>query len=60
MCYVNSVELTNGVDTDVDGDVVWCLRASPDMGHEIEVLSVCSPTEASEEDVAGPFMPKRA
>ena len=56
MCYVNSVELTNGVDTDVeDGDVVWCLRASPDMGHEIEVLSVCSPTEASEEDVAGPF-----
>eukprot|EP00434_Breviolum_minutum_P046393 symbB.v1.2.041923.t1/scaffold8872.1/size6059/1 len=56
MCYVNSVELTNGADTDVeDGDVIWCLRASPDMGHEIEVLSVGSPTEASEEDVAGPF-----
>ena len=56
MCYVNSVELTNGVDMTVeDGDVVWCLRASPDMGHEIEVLSVCSPTEASEEDVAGSF-----
>ena len=56
MCYVNSVELTNGVDMDVeDGDVLWCLRASPDMGHEIEVLSVCSPTEASEEDVAVSF-----
>eukprot|EP00434_Breviolum_minutum_P037054 symbB.v1.2.032844.t1/scaffold3995.1/size82977/8 len=52
MCYVNSVELTNGVDMAVeDGDVIWCLRASPDMGHEIEVLSVCSPTEASEEEV---------
>ena len=51
MCYVNSVELTNGLD----GDVLWCFRASPDMGHEIEVLSVCSPTEASEEEVAGPF-----
>ena len=38
-----------------DGDVLWCLRASPDMGHEIEVLSVCPPTEASEEDVAGSF-----
>ena len=24
-------------------------------GHEIEVLSVGSPTEASEEEVAGPF-----
>ena len=56
MCYVNSVELTNGADMAVeDGDVVWCFRASPDMGHEIEVLSVCSPTEASEEDVAGSF-----
>ena len=38
-----------------DGDVIWCLRASPDMGHEIEVLSVGSPIEASEEDVAGSF-----
>ena len=56
MCYVNSVELTNGLDMDVeDGDVVWCFRASPDMGHEMEVLSVCSPTEASEVEVAGPF-----
>ena len=42
MCYVNSVELTNGVDMDVeDGDVVWYFRASPDMGHEI--VSICSP-----------------
>ena len=56
MCYVNSVELTNGADMTIeDGDVLWCFRASPDMGHEIEVLSVCSPTEASEEDVAGSF-----
>ena len=56
MCYVNSVELTNGLDVDVeDGDVLWCFRASPGMGHEIEVLSVCSPTEASEEEVAGRF-----
>ena len=56
MCYVNSVEFTNGLDVDVeDGDVLWCFRASPDMGHEIEVLSVCSPTEASEEEVASPF-----
>ena len=56
MCYVNSVELTNGVDMDVeDGDVVWCFRASPDMGHEIEVLSICSPTEASDVEIAGPF-----
>ena len=59
MCYVNSVELTNGLDMDVeDGDVVWCFRASPDMRHEIdeiEVLSICSPTEASDVEVAGPF-----
>ena len=57
MCYVNSVEVTNGVDMDVeDEDVVWCFRVSPDMGHEIEVLSICSPTEASDVEVAGPFM----
>ena len=56
MCYVNSVELTNGVDTEVeDGDVIWCLRASPDMAHEIETLSVGSPSDASEAEVAGPF-----
>ena len=40
---------------DSNRDVIWCLRASSDMWHEIEVLSVCSPTEASEEDVAGSF-----
>ena len=56
MCYVNSVELTNGADTEVeDGDVIWCIRVSPDMGHEIETLSVGSPSDASEEEVAGPF-----
>ena len=56
MCYVNSVELTNGADTEVeDGDVIWCLRASPDMGHEIEILSVGFPSDASEAEVAGPF-----
>ena len=56
VCYVNSVELTNGLNVDVeDEDVLWCFRASSDMGHEIEVLSVCSPTEASKEEVAGPF-----
>ena len=56
MCYVNSVGLTNGLDMDVeDGDVVWCFRASPDMEHEIEVLSICSPIEASDVEVAGPF-----
>ena len=42
MCYVNSVELTNGVDAEVeDGDFIWCLHASPDMGREIEILSGC-------------------
>ena len=56
MCYVNSVELTYGTDMEVDdGDVIWCLRASPDMGHEIEILSVGSPSDASEVEVAGPF-----
>ena len=46
MCYVNSVELTNGADAE-DRDVIWCLRASPDMGHEIaEILSVGSPSDA--------------
>jgi len=52
MCYVNSAELTNGADTTVeDGDVIWCLRASPDMGHEIETLSIGSHSDASEVDV---------
>ena len=56
MCYVNSAELTYGTDMEVDdGDVIWCLRASPDMGHEIEILSVGSPSDASEVEVAGPF-----
>ena len=56
MCYVNSVELTNGADTEVeDGDVIWCLCASPDMGHEIETFSVGSPSDASEVEVAAPF-----
>ena len=55
-CYVNSVELTNGADAEVeDGDVIWCLRASPDMGHEIEILSVGSPSDASEAEGAAPF-----
>ena len=56
MCYVNSVELTNGADAEVeDGDVIWCLRASPDMGHEIEILSVGSPSDASEGEGAALF-----
>ena len=61
MCYVNSVELTNGVDAEVeDGDVILCLRASPDMGHEIEILSVASPSDASEAEGVGPTMPEMA
>ena len=56
VCYVNSIELTNGADAEVeDGDVIWCLRASPDMGHEIEILSVGSPSDASEAEGAAPF-----
>ena len=38
-----------------DGDVIWCLRASSDMGHEIEILSVGSPSDASETEVADLF-----
>ena len=61
MCYVNNVELTNGVETEVeDGDSIWCLRASPDMGREIEILSVASPSDASEEEGVGPAMPEMA
>ena len=42
-CHVNSTELTNGAELEVeDGDVIWCMRASPDMGHEIETLSIGS------------------
>ena len=56
VCYVNSIELTNGADAEVeDGDVIWCLRASPDMGHEIEILSVGSPSDASEAEGAAPL-----
>ena len=61
MCYVNSVELTNGGDAEVeDGDVIWCLHASPDMGREIEILSVASPSHASEEAEVGPALPETA
>ena len=61
MCYVNSVELTNAVDVEVeDGDVIWCLRASPDMGHEVEILSIASPSDASEAEGVGPTMPAMA
>ena len=59
MCYVNSVELTNGVEAEVeDGDFIWCFHASPDMGRDIEVLSVASPSHASE--VVGPTVPDMA
>ena len=61
MCYVNSVELTNGADAEVeDGDVIWCLRASPDMGHEIEILSVGSPLMNQRRKGLPPFMPDMA
>ena len=55
-CYVNSIELTNSADAEAeDGDVIWCFRASPDMGHEIETLSVGSPSDATEAEGAAPF-----
>ena len=38
-----------------NGDIIWCLRVSPDMEHEIEILSVGSPSDASEVEVAGLF-----
>ena len=61
MCYVNSVELTNVVESEVeDGDFIWCLHASPDMGREIEILSVASPSLASVEEHADPVMPELA
>ena len=69
-CYVNSVELTNVQDSQVeDGGFLWCLHASPDMGQEhaspdmgreIEILSVASPSLTSVEEDAGPAMPSLA
>ena len=32
-----------------------CMCYVNSAGHEIEVLSICSPTEASDVEVAGPF-----
>ena len=53
---INKRRCTNGADAEVeDGDVIWCLRASPDMGHEIEILSVGSPSDASEAEGAAPL-----
>ena len=62
VCYVNSIELTNGADAEVeDGDVIWCFRASPDMGHEIETLSVGSPSLMPlRQKGLPPFMPEFA
>ena len=61
MCYVNSVELTNGGDAEVeDGDFIWCLHASPDMGREVEILWVASPSHTSEEEEVGLAMPEMA
>ena len=55
------LELMNGVDTEVeDGDVIWCLRASPDMGHEIEILSVGSPLMLQRRKWPALFIPKLA
>ena len=61
MCYVNSAELTNAGESEVrDGDYIWCMHASPDMGREIEILSVASPSLASMEENVGPAMPELA
>ena len=61
MCYVNSVELSNARDSEVeDGGFIWCLHASPDMGREIEILSVASPSLTSVEEDVGPAMPSLA
>ena len=60
-CYVNSVELSNAGESEVeDGGFIWCLHASPDMGREIEILSVASPSPTSVEENAGPVMPELA
>ena len=59
MCYVNSVELSNAGESEVeDGGFIWCLHASPDMGREIEILSVASPSPTSVEEEVGPVMPE--
>eukprot|EP00434_Breviolum_minutum_P045791 symbB.v1.2.041132.t1/scaffold7850.1/size9005/1 len=51
-CYANGAELTDGVDTEVeDGDVIRCMCASPDMGHEIETLSIGSCSDGSEVEI---------
>ena len=56
ICCVNSAELTYRTDMEVDdGDVIWCVRASPNMGHETEIVSVGSPSDASEVEVSRPF-----
>ena len=53
MCYVNSAELTNAGESEVrDGDYIWCMHASPNMGREIEILSM--------EENIGPAMPELA
>ena len=51
-CYANGAELTDGVETEVeDGDVIRCMCASPDMGHEIETLSSGSCSDGSEVEI---------
>ena len=51
----------NGVEAEVeDGDFIWCLHASPDMGREVEILSVAAPSHVSEEEEVGPAMPEMA
>ena len=61
MCFVNNVELTNARNSQVeDGGFIWCLHASPDMGREIEILSVASPSLTSVEEDAGPALPSLA
>ena len=51
-CYANGAELTDGVETEVeDGDVIRCMCASPDMGHEIETLSIGSCSDGSEVEI---------
>ena len=49
-----------GTLTVEDGDFIWCFHACPDMGRDIEVLSVASPSHASEEEVVGPTVPDMA
>ena len=57
MCYVNGLELSS-FDREVDdGGFIWCLHSSPDMGREIEILSVASPSHGSVEEDTGPTLP---